>query len=316
MAIGIRPVRRGDIIGMTRVVLASRGLHGQELELQIERDLTRFRQQNLTEYLESETLIAMDGSKMVGVMRYGDFDGDVHLTRPEVDPSADPEQVSEVFMREFWKYMNPQSKKAVYIDYAEPGNPMETLGPLLEKCGFEVLVERTDMRLQLVQPLAPTTTRLTFTSYDLQLHNRFLHVFKESFRGSLDPMMDWDAKHPEQSLVMFRERFGRLEPSTWVLATDVNTGRDIGFALFQHFQGGRYHDNTVLLYTAVLQEARGQGFGEEIVREGLRRVRQLRGPREHVSLTVSKPNSPAAKIYKKIGFQPVENFTVYKMMRS
>lgn len=252
---------------------------------------------------------------MVGVMRYGEFDGEFHLTRPEVDPALDVTLVTEAFLRDFWWHAVPQTKKAVFIDYPEPYMELKTLGSIFTACGFEKWIDRTDMRLTLTQPFAPKTNQLTYTSYDKNTHARFLQAFEKSFESSLDPMMEWDATHPKQSFEMFRERFGHFEPEQWVLATD-GKGQDVGFALFQHFQGGRYHDDTVLLYMAVLAPFRGLGYGEEIVREGLRRVRKLRGAQANVSLTVSKPNVPAAKIYQKIGFQPAGSFSVYRMLRS
>ncbi|MGZ4163726.1 MAG: GNAT family N-acetyltransferase [Tumebacillaceae bacterium] len=316
----IRPVRSGDIIGITRVVLSARGFRGQELEKAIEFDLARFRQAGITELIESETLIATDSGRMVGVLRYGEFEEDVHVTRPDLDPSVDAEQVTEAFLRAFWHYMSPQANRALYLDYPVSNNKWNTLGAVFEQCGFAKLVDRMDMRLQLTQPIPDANTDaganpLTFASYDAQTHERFFQAFQASFQGSLDPMMEWDAKHPQESFTIFRERFGQFEPSTWVLATDAS-GTDVGFALFQHFQGGRYHNDTVLLYMAVLPEARGHGYGEELVREGLRRIRNLRGPQAHVSLTVSKPNTPAIKIYQKLGFTPVEAFSVYRMSRT
>ena len=126
--------------------------------------------------------------------------------------------------------------------------------------------------------------------------------------------MQWDAQHPELSFLMFRERFGEFNPDLWVLATDER-GQDVGFALFQHFTGGRYANDVVLLYMAVLPDARGRGYGEQIVREGLRRIHKWRTDGVGVSLTVSRPNLPAADIYKRLGFRPVEEFAVYTMTR-
>lgn len=316
MTATIRPVRSGDIIGMTRVILAARGFRGARLEQQIEIDLARFREMGIVGEVESDTLIAMEEGRMVGVMRYGEFDEDAHLTRPEIDPEADGEEVTTAFLRGFWAEMRPTTKRAMYIDYPEPSSSLPTLGSILEKNGFHKLLDRLDMRLELTQEIpADDAGGLMFSSYHESLHERFLQAYTNSFIDSLDPMMEWDAEHPRESFEMFRERFGTFDPNLWVLATD-REGRDVGFALFQHFLGGRYHNDIVLLYMAVLPEARGHGYGEWIVREGLRRIRRSHGAKFPVSLTVSKPNTPAANIYKKLGFRPVESFSVYRMNRT
>jgi len=311
MTITIRPVQSGDLTEMTRVVLAARGMRGVALDQQVAADVARFREQGLVEAIEKDGLIALDGERMVGMMRYGEFEGDVHLTLPDVHPEADRERVVSAFLREFWSFMQDATSRAVYVDY--PG-PVGTLGSLLLANGFEKLVDRLDMRMGLRQEIAPATGSLHFESLTESNQMRFFEAFKQSFQGSLDPMMDWDSRHPELSFEMFRFRFGHFEPEFWVLASD-SEGQDVGFAMFQHFQGGRYAGDTVLLYTAVMPGARGRGYGEEIVREGLRRIRAKRGAAAQVSLTVSKPNQPAAVIYQRLGFSPVEEFSVYKMVR-
>jgi ribosomal protein S18 acetylase RimI-like enzyme len=313
----VRPVRPGDIMGMTRVILAARGLRGAELEVQIERDLARFRSQGVVEMIEREALVAMHGARMVGVMRYGAFDGECHLSRPEIDPAYREETVAAALLQGFWPHMEDEVRKASVIDYpvadAAIGR-VKTLGDVLLQSGFRELVERTDMALRLLKPIAPQRDELVFTSYDKQMHDRFFQAFQSSFTGSLDPTMEWDAEHPEESFMLFRDRFGHHDPNLWVLASD-SSGRDVGFVLFQHFLGGRYAGDTVLLYTAVVPEARGRGYGEEIVREGLRRVRQRRGADARVSLTVSETNVPARRIYDRLGFRAVEDFSVYVMER-
>lgn len=206
-----------------------------------------------------------------------------------------------------------ETRKAVYLDYADTEG--RTLGEVFLRNGFHKLIDRLDMRVKLTKEVRPEKAQLTFTSYSEKTHARFLEAFRASFSGSLDPMMEWDALHPEQSFEMFRGRFGEFDPNLWVLATD-GAGRDVGFALFQTFQGGRYGGSTMLLYMAVLQSARGHGYGEEITREGLRRVRKRHGANAVVALTVTRGNKPAERIYERLGFQPIEQFTVYNMLRA
>jgi GNAT superfamily N-acetyltransferase len=206
----------------------------------------------------------------------------------------------------------PESRKAVYVDY--PDSAGRTLGAVFLRNGFYKLIDRLDMRVQLTREVEPAAQALRFSSYSKKTHDRFFEAFRASFAGSLDPMMEWDAAHPEQSFEMFRERFGDFDPNLWVLATDAG-GQDVGFALFQTFAGGRYGGSTMLLYMAVLEHARGQGYGEAITREGLRRVRKRRGSQATVALTVTRGNRPAERIYERLGFQPTEQFTVYHMLR-
>ena len=315
MGIEVRAVRPGDIVGMTRVILAARGFAGADLERQMDLDLQRFREQGIVELIESEALVAVEEGRMVGVMRYGEFAEDVHLTRPEVDPAVDAGPVIAAFLGQFWPFMAAETSRAVFVDYEQPGSgALRTLGGLFLQNGFDRLVERVDMQLGLAVEVRPQAGQLTFSSYGPETHERFLHVFKQSFTDSLDPMMEWDARHPEESFAMFRDRFGVFNPEMWVLATD-REGRDVGFALFQHFVGGRYAGQVVLLYMAVVPEVRGRGYGDRILGEGLRRIYNWRKKGALVSLTVSAPNRPAAAIYQRAGFRPVGDFSVYVQWR-
>ncbi|HEU4963459.1 MAG TPA: GNAT family N-acetyltransferase [Bacilli bacterium] len=308
----VRPVRSGDIEGMTRVILAARGFAGAALDRQVQGDLARFRQQGLVERIERDALVAVLDGELIGVMRYGEFNGEAHLSRPEVDPLASQEAVTRAFLRALWPSLDPETERAVFIDYPHAGG---LLGDLFVRNGFAKLVDRLDMRLNLQKVEGASAKPLYFASYSAGNHDRFFQAFKDSFQGSLDPMMAWDAAHPEESFTLFRDGFGRFEPDLWVLATDEE-GRDVGFAMFQPFAGGRYGGDVVLLYTGVIPEARGEGYGAEIVREGLRRILKSRGVGAAVSLTVSKPNRPAQAIYERLGFLPTEAFSVYRGFRA
>jgi ribosomal protein S18 acetylase RimI-like enzyme len=310
----IRPARESDVVNLTRVVLAGRGLQGMALEMQVERDVARFRQQGLIGMVTAKTLVAFQGPLMVAVMRYGENEGEVHLSRPEVWPGVEEPDVCRAFLQAYWKHMKPSTQRAVYLDYPVPSSKWNTMGAVFAENGFSKLVERVDMRMNLSKPIAPPDDRLTFSRFDPKIYGRFLQSYKESFKGTLDPMMEWDSRNPERSLEIFHQNFGNFDPNLWILATDRKR-RDVGFALFQTFDGGRYAGDTVLLYMAVLPFARGLGYGEEILRAGLRAVRERRGKGAPVSLTVSKPNKPAAAIYRRMGFRAVEEYAVYTQNR-
>jgi len=314
MEIEVRAVRTGDLYGMTKVILAARGYQGPELNQQVEAHVARFAELGLVEEIESNALIAHRGTTILGVLRYAVVEEEVHVMRPDIAPSVDAVAVTAVLLGGLWPLLAPSIQRAVFLDYPMPGAPLPTYGAVFEQSGFQPFVERIDMRKTMTAEPGPTTASLTFASYSDAVHERFLCAFRASFQASLDPMMEWDARHPEQSFAIFRDRFGVFHPDLWVLATDA-AGQDVGFALFQYFEGGRYGGDVVLLYTAVLPGARGHGYGEQIVREGLRRVRQLHGAQAGVSLTVSAPNLPAKRIYERLGFAERSRFVVYRQMR-
>jgi ribosomal protein S18 acetylase RimI-like enzyme len=308
----IRPVQKGDVWNIARLVHASRGLAGQMLEEQVERDVARFREQGLVEAIESETLIALSGAEFAGILRYGEFEEEVQLTRPDVHPAHDEREVAKALLQEVWTYVSPEVTKATYVDYPTRTG---TLGDVFEAAGFSRWVDRLDMRIRLTKEVAPPSRKLTFQSFTEEVEDRFYEVYRQAFTGSLDPMMDWSKEHPKLSFEIFQTRYGEIDPDLWVLATD-REGRDVGFAMYQYFAGGRYAGDTLLLYTGVAPDARGKGYGEEIVREGLRRVREKRGAAHAVSLSVTVTNLPAVNLYKRLGFRPTDKFSVYKMERS
>ncbi|ASS75094.1 hypothetical protein CIG75_08965 [Tumebacillus algifaecis] len=307
----IRLVETGDVWDITRLVHRSRGLEGAILEAQVEQEVARFQEQGLVAEIESQTLVALDGARFAGILRYGGFETELQLQRPDVDPAYDEREVTKAFLQNIWSYAGPKILKATYVDYH---TRLGALGDVFEAAGFTRWVDRIDMRLKLTAEIAPGQKGLTFQSYSEAINERFFQVYKASYQDNLDPMMEWGATYPEKSFKMFQTRFGEFDRDLWVLATDAD-GRDVGFAIFHDFPGGRYAGDTVLLYTGVAPIARGKGFGGEIVREGVRRVRAKYGPGHAVSLSVTQGNEPAANNYKKLGFRPTEAFSVYKMVR-
>ncbi|TCP59486.1 acetyltransferase (GNAT) family protein [Tumebacillus sp. BK434] len=305
----IRSVEQGDVWNIAHVVHRSRGLDGPLLERQVEQDVARFQEQGVIQQVESNTLVALDGDVFAGLLRYGQFEHELQLQRPDVDPAYDERDVTRALLREIWSFAGPAITKVTYVDHATHAG---TLGDVFEEAGFYRWVDRLDMRLKLTEEVGPGQRALTFKAYSEEVRERFYNVYRASFGSTLDPMMQWSADYPEQSFLMFQERFGPFDPEIWVLATDAE-GQDVGFAIFHQFDGGRYAGDTVLLYTGVSPQARGKGYGSEIVREGLRRVRAKRGPQHAVSLSVTRANKPAEDNYRKLGFRPTEAFTVYKL---
>lgn len=309
MKFQIRSVERGDVWNIARVVHRSRGLDGPLLDKQVEQDVARFQEHGVVHMLESNTLIALDGETFAGILRYGEFENELQLNRPDVDPAYDERTVTRALIGEIWSFTGPGITKATYVDYATHSG---TIGDVFLEAGFYRWVDRLDMRLKLAEEVGTARADMTFQGYSEEVRERFYNVYRSSFTGTLDPMMEWSADYPEQSFVMFQTRFGAFDPDLWVLATDAD-GQDVGFAIFHDFASGRYAGDTVLLYTGVSPYARGKGYGGEIVREGLRRVRAKRGPQHAVSLSVTRANKPAEDNYRKLGFRPIEAFSVYKL---
>ncbi len=307
----VRPVQPGDLRHLTHLVHASRGLEGAALDELVEREVARFQKQGMVEMIESNTLVALDGERFAGMLRYGEFENELQLLRPDVDPRYDQRAVAKALLTDIWSFVRQEMTHATYVDY-----PMHssTLGDVFEEAGFSLWLERFDMRLKLREQVAPRGTGLQFFSFTEAVKARFYQVYAASFAGSLDPMMKWCVDHPVESFEMFQTRYGPVDPELWFLASDAD-GQDVGIAMFQQITSGRYAGDTLLMYTAVAEHARGKGYGGEIVREGLRRVRDKQGPAHAVSLSVTRTNAPAANIYAGIGFRRTEEFNVYKRDR-
>jgi ribosomal protein S18 acetylase RimI-like enzyme len=138
-------------------------------------------------------------------------------------------------------------------------------------------------------------------------HPDRLHaIIKQSYEGTLDCPELNDLRTPSEVVAGYQVQ-GQYNPDHWFLVRHEN--QDVGvLILATHLPG----ENCELVYMGIVPDARGNGFGEVIVRFGIEQARQ--NGAERVVLAVDERNSPALAMYRRLGFVMWDRRTVYARM--
>ncbi|MCX7707692.1 MAG: GNAT family N-acetyltransferase [Anaerolineae bacterium] len=101
-------------------------------------------------------------------------------------------------------------------------------------------------------------------------------------------------------------RYGDATVITWLLTSQRAViaylpGRPVGFALASHTNPGNYAH---LIRVAVHPEAQGRGIGRQLVLDGLRFAQEVGAA--GLALNTQASNTVSQRLYKSLGFRPVE----------
>ncbi|HUY77108.1 MAG TPA: GNAT family N-acetyltransferase [Ktedonobacterales bacterium] len=139
--------------------------------------------------------------------------------------------------------------------------------------------------------------RLTFASARSLSLATLTAAFNRGFEGYLIPI----GQTPDSLLRMLRENDVREDESLAALAPD---GAPVGVALL-----GRRGARAWVAGMGVAPEWRGQGQGAALLARLLDRARELGVQR--VTLEVLEDNTPASRLYERMGFQETRPLTIY-----
>ncbi len=184
----------------------------------------------------------------------------------------------------------------------EPGRPLDERR--LTRNGFPYLLDLLFLQRLLDTPLLDEPLPdLHVETYD-EHRNRhvFARVLERTYEGSLDCPELNGRRSGEQALQSHRTR--NWKPELWKLYR--HAGREVGVVLVAEHSDQRAWE---LVYLGVVPEARGRGYGRALVADVLRGAK--RAGVESVFLSVDTRNTPARKVYERLGFIPVGRRRVF-----
>ncbi len=166
---------------------------------------------------------------------------------------------------------------------------------VLKRQGFRYLAELLYLVSDLQTPSPDLADRrLRFVQYRPDIAERLAAVVEQTYQGTLDCPAISGVQAIEDVLASYRAS-GVFRPQWWLIVTDDR--RDIGCLLLaDHPNKG----NVELVYMGLVPEARGYGWGLEIVRHA-QRIARLAGRRRLVA-AVDAANEPALRVYAQAGF--------------
>jgi ribosomal protein S18 acetylase RimI-like enzyme len=144
--------------------------------------------------------------------------------------------------------------------------------------------------------LTPTARRgsLTFVSYSDNLHDELVQIVAATYRGSLDcPLVD--GLRETKDVLAGYQAVGEFRPELWLLVRCES--RDVGCLLLADHPSENHLE---IVYTGLVPEVRGRGWGRQLTARALDAARQL--GRQHVVLAVDAANWPAIAMYEVLGF--------------
>jgi GNAT superfamily N-acetyltransferase len=138
-------------------------------------------------------------------------------------------------------------------------------------------------------------TKLDFEPYRASAHTDWLQLFAATQQKTLDCANLNDPRTPNEILTGFRA-IGTFHPNHWQLAR--HNGRPLGCVLLADHPR---LDTMELLYLGLIPNARGQGYGRQLVRRA-QWLAQCTG-RGRLVAAVDAANTPAVQTYTATGFQ-------------
>lgn len=143
-------------------------------------------------------------------------------------------------------------------------------------------------------PNEPATTPFKLDAYTAQDRTRLARLVDRTYEGTLDcPTLN--GLRTTDAVLAGYERSGDAGTSLWQIATDG--GADIGCLLLSDFPR---QDQWELNYMGLVSEARGRGWGRDLVQQSLWQARNA--GRGAVVLGVDRANHPAVAMYQACGF--------------
>lgn len=144
---------------------------------------------------------------------------------------------------------------------------------------------------------------LEFHNYEPGLRPRLRQVVERTYERSLDCPALERARKIDDVLDGY-EAAGEGGPAGWHLVT--RGGRDVGCLLLA---ADRRQEYAELIYMGIVPEARGKGWGRELVRQA-KWVARTAGLKR-LALAVDVMNRPAIEVYESAGFSTWERRAVY-----
>jgi mycothiol synthase len=152
-------------------------------------------------------------------------------------------------------------------------------------------------------PLAAPDSELEFVPYDGTQRGRLTELVGRTYEGTLD-CRDLEGVRDLENVINGYQGTGVYRPENWLFVR--NGDEDVGVLLLADHPKGRHWE---LMYTALVPEARGRGWGRQITRyaQWLARGANV----ERIVVAVDAANLPAVAMYRDSGFESWDERSVY-----
>jgi mycothiol synthase len=175
---------------------------------------------------------------------------------------------------------------------------------VLKHIGFRHIADLRYMTAEFPRfPLTAPPGELQYVPYDETQRARLLELVARTYEGTLD-CSELDGVRDLDHVIDGYQRTGVFRPENWLFVR--GDGRDVGVLLLADHPQGRHWE---LMYTALVPEARGRGWGRQVTRyaQWLGRTANI----ERIVVAVDAANWPAVAMYRDSGFEMWDQRAVY-----
>jgi ribosomal protein S18 acetylase RimI-like enzyme len=216
-----------------------------------------------------------------------------------LDTSAD---VEDQLLTEACRRLANQGAKLVQCLLSPQEIP---LGASLERNGFRHITQLWYLRhdLKFSPRFFLASEALSYHSYASCAADPFHQTLLRTYETTWD-CPEVNGVREIDEIIAGHKSQGRYNPENWWLASDK--GLPAGVLLLAEVPDLKSWD---LLYVGVVPEARGQGFGRELVRKALWEARAAEALQ--LTLSVDARNQPALNLYQSFGFEAYDQREVF-----
>jgi mycothiol synthase len=183
-----------------------------------------------------------------------------------------------------------------------PSEPIDE--KLLSAGGFSKLADLAYLTLERANfPKTPGESQLKFLPRACEFPDQLHAAIEQSYQGTHDCPELNDVRGPAEVVEGYKLQ-GKFDPENWFLVQSNST--DVGVLILAEHPPGETWE---LVYMGIVPSARGQGFGEAIVRFAIEQARNSSA--ERLVLAVDERNALALEMYRRVGFVMWDRRRVY-----
>jgi mycothiol synthase len=190
------------------------------------------------------------------------------------------------------------------------------LVPVISAAGFSHLADliylSCEAELFPIRP--PACDPLQFVAVNPIERSRLIDVVEQTYEGTLDCAGLNNLRRMEEVIDGYQQT-GVFRAENWLIAVDNpstgsgQVGRDVGVLLLADHPRARHWE---LMYMGLVPQARGHGWGQQIVRQAQWLARGAGV--ERIVLAVDAVNRPALAMYERAGFAAWDRRSVFVRM--
>jgi ribosomal protein S18 acetylase RimI-like enzyme len=293
----IGPARREEMAALFRLLFQH--LPEEDRETRVANGLKMLRDKELN---ASGAIVARAEGRLQGALFCQAVAGASGLIWPPQTQPGKNHQIEDQLIEHACQMLTEQGAKLVQSLLIEEE---KFLAGTLERNGFNHITQLWYMRrdLKILSDLLGEPDRLEYQPYSSCAKTQFNQTLLRTYESTQD-CPEVNGVRGIEEVIAGHKNQGRHDPNTWWLA--FHRGQPIGVLMIAEMPDMKSWE---LLYVGVVREARGKGFGRELVLRGLLEARALEAPQ--LTLSVDARNQVALKLYKNAGFEAYDQRDVY-----